>query len=141
MNIICALLGHKFTLPASYYEIEEIPDCPNPMYFASYCDRCGARGNPVLVGYLAEQKPQPEPAPRPITYDSLQVFLKAAIEGYIASSKGKFPPHNPYAICGMYPGDENTNLEGAAWFFGYWERSYCRNGEEKVKIKSLVVPE
>lgn len=69
-----------------------------------------------------------------MNYEQMKVFLKAAVEGYVASDRGEFPPRNPYAICGVYAGEEDQNLKGAAWYFGYWERSYCRNGEEKVKL-------
>lgn len=69
-----------------------------------------------------------------MNYKELSPLLKATIEGYIAASRGEFPPKNPYAICGIYAGEENENLLGAAWFFGYWDRSYRRNGEEKVNL-------
>lgn len=69
-----------------------------------------------------------------MTYKEVSPLLKATIEGYVASSRGEFPPKNPYAICGVYAGEEDENLLGAAWFFGYWDRSYCRNGEDKVKF-------
>lgn len=55
------------------------------------------------------------------SYDSLKPIMKAVVEGYMAASEGKFPPHNPYAICGLYAGEEKDNLEGGAWFYGYWE--------------------
>lgn len=71
-----------------------------------------------------------------LNYEEVSPLLKAAIEGYVASSCKEFPPKNPYAIGGLHAGEEDSNLLGAAWFFGYWERSYCRNGEEKVFGKS-----
>lgn len=69
-----------------------------------------------------------------MNYQDLKPLLQAAVEGYVASDSGKFPPHNPYALCGVLPNESDKNLMGAAWFFGYWERAYCRNGEDKVKL-------
>lgn len=69
-----------------------------------------------------------------MSYKELKSLFQAAIEGYVASERGEFPPHNPYAIFGVQPGESDKNLIGAAWFFGYWERAYCRNGEDKVKL-------
>ena len=69
--------------------------------------------------------------------DETELLLKIAIEGYIASNNGEFPPKNPYAITGLCAGEEDNNLKGAAWFFGYWERSYRRNGEEKCIFKNM----
>lgn len=68
-----------------------------------------------------------------MNYQNLQPFLSAAIEGYVASERGEFPPNNPYAAWGIPPDGSDNNLMGAAWFFGYWERAYCSNGEDKVK--------
>jgi hypothetical protein len=67
-----------------------------------------------------------------MNYEALKPFLEAAIEGYVASDRGQFMPNNPYAQFGIQPGMEDKALMGAAWFFGYWERAYCRNGEEGV---------
>lgn len=69
-----------------------------------------------------------------MNYKEISPLLKAAIEGYVSSSRGEFPPKNPYAICGILAGQEDENPLGAAWFFGYWNRSYRLNGEEPVKI-------
>lgn len=72
-----------------------------------------------------------------MTYEALKPIMQAVVEGYIASANFKFPPHNPYAICGVYPGEEDGNLLGAAWFFGYWSQAYA-NGTYKPCEASVL---
>ena len=67
-------------------------------------------------------------------YGEIQKFVDCALEGYVASNNGEFPPVNPYAICGVQPGEEDQNPAGAAWFRGYWARAYSKLGEPKVPL-------
>ena len=69
--------------------------------------------------------------------EEVRSLLERAIEGYVAANLGHFPPRNPYAPFGLAPEDA-TNPLGAAWFYGYWARAYCRHGEEKVIIKRMA---
>ena len=64
-------------------------------------------------------------------YKELEELYACVIEGYTASSRGEFPPKNPYAMCGIRPdtSDSDDNPKGAAWFFGYWAYAYNRHGE------------
>lgn len=62
-------------------------------------------------------------------YAKLTPFLKASFEGYLSASKDEFPPRNPHAPAGIYAGDEDKNLIGAAWFYGYWSYYKMKKGE------------
>lgn len=57
-------------------------------------------------------------------YDQLKDLYHEVIEGFVAASKGEFPPHNPHAAHGLEAGEADGNPRAAAWSYGY--HSYLR---------------